>query len=66
MTSYSMNRHIHHSNTSSADRYRSLDRAFAAKYVQLVLAHRRRVAAAQGGETMRPRYAFTFICPLFP
>jgi len=39
------------------DRYRSLDRAFAAKYVQLVLAHRRRVAAVQGasGETMRPR-----------
>ena len=48
------------------DRYRSLDRAFAVKYVQLVLAHRRRVAAAQGGETMRPRYAFTFLCLPFP
>ncbi|KAI9445796.1 HSP20-like chaperone, partial [Russula earlei] len=36
-----------------------LDRALAAKYVQLILTHRRRVAAAQTGmslpESMRPR-----------
>jgi len=52
-----MNRHLHPSNTSPTDRFRSLDRALAAKYVQLVIAHRRRVAAAQsqGGEIMRPR-----------
>lgn len=54
-----MNKHIHPSKTSHADRYRSLERAFANKYIQLVLAHRRRLAADQGGmslpEVMRPR-----------
>ncbi|KAI0284549.1 hypothetical protein BGY98DRAFT_910655 [Russula aff. rugulosa BPL654] len=52
-----MNRHLHLSNASATDRFRSLDRALAAKYVQLVMAHRRRVAAAQshGGDMMRPR-----------
>lgn len=61
-TLFSMNRHLHPSNsntshTSHADRFRSLDRALAAKYVQLVMAHRRRVAGAQsqGGRMMRPR-----------
>jgi len=54
-----MNKSLHPSKASPADRYRSLDRALAARYVQLVLAHRRRVAAAQTGmslpEAMRPR-----------
>lgn len=47
------------SKNSSTDPYRSLDRALATRYVHLVLAHRRRVAAAQHGitsqEPMRPR-----------
>jgi hypothetical protein len=58
-TSIPMSRHLHPSNTSHADPYHSLDRALAAKYVQLVLAHRRRVAAAAGG-TMRPRCVLSF------
>ena len=66
MTTTTMNRHLHPSNTSSADRYRSLDRALAAKYVQLILAHRRRVAAAQSGEVMRPRCVLKFLSPRFP
>jgi hypothetical protein len=68
-TPFSMNRHLHPSNTSPTDRFRSLDRALAAKYVQLVIAHRRRVAAARshGGEIMRPRCVPSFLslrCPL--
>ena len=60
----SMNRYP--SNTSPADHFRSLDRALAAKYVHLVMAHRRRVAAAQshGGEIMRPRCVFSFFFSL--
>src|SRR6267154_1022139 len=55
-THFTMNRHLRPSNTSPTDRFRSLDRTLAAKYVQLVIAHRRRVAAAQShGEIMRPR-----------
>jgi hypothetical protein len=58
-----MSKPLHPSKASPADRYRSLDRALAAKYVQLVLAHRRRVAAAQSGislpEAMRPRCVLT-------
>jgi hypothetical protein len=62
----SMNRHVHPSNTSPSDHYRSLDRALAAKYVQLVLAHRRRVVAAQSGGAMRPRCVLTFLSPSHP
>jgi HSP20 family protein len=53
------------SNTSPAHPFRSLDRALAAKYVRLVLAHRRRVAAAHshGGEIMRPRCVPSFLSP---
>jgi HSP20 family protein len=63
-----MNRHLHLSNASATDRFRSLDRALAAKYVQLVMAHRRRVAAAQshGGDMMRPRCVPSFLSPLYP
>jgi len=54
-----MNNYPHPSKTSHTDRHRSLERALAYKYIQLVLAHRRRVAAVQGGvsfsEVMRPR-----------
>lgn len=62
-TPFSMNRHLHLSNTPTAARFRSLDRALAAKYVQLVMAHRRRVAAAQsqGGAIMRPRCVPSFM-----
>jgi HSP20 family protein len=62
-----MNKHLHPSNTSHTDRFRSLDRALAAKYVQLVMAHRRRIAAAQshGGELMRPRCVRSFLSPFF-
>jgi len=60
-----MNKPLHPSKTSPVDRYRSLDRALAAKYVQLVLAHRRRVAAVQSGmslpEAMRPRCVLTYL-----
>jgi len=46
----------HPSNTSPANHFCSLDRALAAKYIHLVMAHHRRVAAAQshGGEIMCP------------
>ncbi|KAI0249800.1 hypothetical protein BJV78DRAFT_1225034 [Lactifluus subvellereus] len=60
-TPISMNNHLHSAKTpdSLADRYRSLDRALAARYVQLILAHRQRLAAIQRGvslsEPMRPR-----------
>ncbi|KAH9036814.1 HSP20-like chaperone [Lactarius pseudohatsudake] len=54
-----MNKHARPSKSSLTDRYRSLDRALATRYVHLVLAHRRRLAAAQHGvtseEPMRPR-----------
>jgi len=54
-----MNKHIHPSKTTHTDRYRPLERALAHKYIQLVLAHRRRLAAIQRGvslpEVMRPR-----------
>jgi hypothetical protein len=54
-----MNKRMEPSKTSHADRYRSLERALANKYIQLVLAHRRRLGANQGGmsmpEVMRPR-----------
>jgi HSP20 family protein len=57
-TPSAMNNHIH-PKASRTDRYRSLEHALASKYVQLVLARRRRVAAVQGGvslpEAMRPR-----------
>ncbi len=61
ITPFPMNRHP--SNTPTAHPFRSLDRTLAAKYVQLVLAHRRRVAAAHshGGETMRPRCVPSFL-----
>lgn len=67
-TPISMNRHLHPSNTSTAARFRSLDRALAEKYVQLVMAHRRRVAAAQshGGAIMRPRCVPSFLYLHFP
>lgn len=59
----SMNNYPHPSKTSHTDRHRSLERALANKYIQLVLAHRRRVAAVQGGlsfsEVMRPRCVLT-------
>jgi len=56
-TPSAMNKHMHPSETSDADRYRSLERALANKYIQLVLARRRRLAANRGGlpEVMRPR-----------
>ena len=44
--------------------HRSVERALANKYIQLVLARRRRVAAGQGGvslsDVMRPRCVLTF------
>jgi hypothetical protein len=62
-TPSAMNNHIH-PKASRTDRYRSLEHALASKYVQLVLARRRRVAAVQGGvslpEAMRPRCVLTF------
>lgn len=54
-----MNNHPHPSKATHANQHRSLERALANKYIQLVLAHRRRVAAVQAGvslsEVMRPR-----------
>jgi HSP20 family protein len=59
-TPLAMNKqHIRPSKNSPTDRYRSLDRALATRYVHLVLAHRQRLAGAQRGitsqEPMRPR-----------
>jgi hypothetical protein len=56
-TASATNKHMNPSETSDADRYRSLERALANKYIQVVLARRRRLAANQGGlpEVMRPR-----------
>lgn len=56
-TPSAMNKHMHPSQTSDADKYRSLERALAKKYIQLVVARRRRLAATQAGlpEVMRPR-----------
>ncbi|KAN0136808.1 hypothetical protein V8E53_005249 [Lactarius tabidus] len=58
-TPLAMNKHVRSSKNSPTDTYRSLDRALATRYVHLVLAHRRRLAAAQHGitsqEPMRPR-----------
>jgi HSP20 family protein len=58
-TPLAMNKHVRPSKNSPTDPYRSLDRALATRYVHLVLAHRRRLAAVQHGitsqEPMRPR-----------
>lgn len=64
-THFTMNRHLHPSNTSHTDRFRSLDRVLAAKYVQLVMAHRRRVQS-QAGDMMRPRCVLSFVSPFYP
>ena len=58
----------HPSNTSPTNHFHSLDHALAVKYVYLVMAHCRRVAAAQchSGEIMCPWNVFSFLSLCLP
>lgn len=53
----------HRDAVATSDHYRSLDRALATRYMQIVLSKRRRAQAIRSGlaqaEPMRPRYAFS-------
>ncbi len=65
-----MNKHVRPNKNLPNDRYRALDRTLATRYVHLVLAHRRRLAAAQHGltsqEPMRPRCALRRLTSSLP